>query len=169
LGALRGERSTQTGHHMGNLPRRHWASVRVSPRTSGSGQGLVRVTDLRRHVWPSTLPPSDLRACSLSSGRRSSPLLLTLPLQMDPPHNLPNSCHRDSNRFLPNRNCNRTLLSKINSHGLSAHGLRMLSNPDRRHHHFPDIIMRFPRLRLPPANCSSLEVMYTTLRVMMYM
>ena len=65
-----------------------------------------------RAFWLSTLPPSELRACPL---RRST---VTLPLPMDSPHNLPNS------------------------RSLSAHGLHMLLYPDRRHHHFPDLLLR---------------------------
>jgi hypothetical protein len=63
------------------------------------------------------------------------------------------ACPSLSSRRSSSRYCNPTLLS--NSRGMSVHGLLMLSNPDRRHHHFPDIILRFPRLRLMPANRSS--------------
>jgi hypothetical protein len=63
-------------------------------------------------------------------------------------HNLPNSYHRTAERFLPypnsnpNPNRDRTLFRTIDSRRWSAIGLPMLPNPDRRRHHFPDIVMR---------------------------
>jgi hypothetical protein len=54
--------------------------------------------------------------------------------------------------FPPIRNRNRNHLRKNNSRSLSTHGLHMLPHSDSRHHHFFDVLMRFPRL---PLNCSS--------------
>ena len=45
----------------------------------------------------------------------------------------------------------------------------MLPHPDRRHRHFPDMVMHFPRVLLPQANCFFSEVLYTTLHAMIYM
>ena len=55
-----------------------------------------------------------LRACPSSLGRIS---LLIIPLSMGSPHNLPNN------------------------RGLSAYGLHMLLNPDRRHYRFLEIVI----------------------------
>src|SRR5258708_20597003 len=79
----------------------------------------------------------------------------------------------NSYKFPPSRNRNRTRnhLSQINSPRLSTHGLHILPHLDRRHHHFLEMVIRFPWSLLSLANCSSLEVMYTapSLQAMIYM
>jgi hypothetical protein len=76
----------------------------------------------------------------------------------------------NSYSFLPNRNRNpiRNHVSKHNSRSLSTHGLHILPHLDSGHHHFLDVFMRFPRLPLPPVNCSSLEAKHTAGDRMIY-
>src|SRR6267154_4776810 len=110
---------------------------------------------------------SNPRACP---PLRRSTLLPPRPLRlpMDLLHNL---WLANSYSLLPN--CNhvhtRNQLSKHNSPSLSTHGLHILSHLDNGHHHFLDFIMRFPRLPLPPVNCSSLEAIHTTVHAMISM
>ena len=77
----------------------------------------------------------------------------------------------NSYSFLPNRNPNHTRnhLSEHNSLSISTHGLHILPYLDSGHHHFLDVLMGFPRLPLPPVNCSSLEVVQRTVYSMIYM
>lgn len=120
---------------------------------------------IRSAFWYSTLPPPYRAACPSSRGRRSP--LLTRPRTRDLPHNLPISCPSPPNR-------NHTPLSRrLITHGqysASARlfSVRMLPHPVRRHRHFPDLVMRLPRLPLRLANCSSLEVLRATVYVMIY-
>jgi len=46
--------------------------------------------------------------------------------------------------------------------------VRVLPQPGRRHHHFLGMVMRFPQLPLPAANCSFSEVWYMILRATIY-
>jgi hypothetical protein len=116
----------------------------------------------------STSPPSNPRACPLL--RRRSTLL---PLRPLPTGSLHNFRLANSYSFLPNRNRihTRNHPSKHNNRSLSTHGLHILPHLDSCHHHFLDIFMRFPRLPLPPVNCSSLEAKHTvtTVNTMIYM
>jgi hypothetical protein len=163
LAGQRCQHATDNNLHMISLLQCHWALIsRVCAIDLQIGDDKSTPSDLYFQ-----LPPSDPRAlaCPFSLGRRSTPRPLPRPLPVDSPHLRLLGCY-----FPETRNHNRNH-RKNNSRSLSAHGLHILPHSDSRHHHFFEILMRFPRVPPPPANCSSLEVMYTVpgLQAMIYM